>query len=71
MNNISALVGVEWMFGIAFVNDTVEGWTNPFEVALFAEETLGDNLMGLQVRFGSLLHFVCDCADVSSRSGRT
>lgn len=51
MANISALVNTEWMFGIAFANNTVENWSNPFEVAQFVEEYLGDNLMGLQVSF--------------------
>jgi len=49
MANISALVNTEWMFGIAFSNNTVEDWANPFEVAQFVEEYLGDHLMGLQV----------------------
>ncbi|KAL7413310.1 hypothetical protein BDY24DRAFT_389626 [Mrakia frigida] len=49
MSNISALVNTEWMFGIAFVNNTVENWANPFEVAQFVESYLGDNLMGLQL----------------------
>lgn len=49
MTNISALVDSEWYFGIAFSNNTVDGWTNEMEVVQFVEAELGSNLIGFQL----------------------
>lgn len=49
MKEVSKLVDTQWMYGIAFANNTVETWTNPFEVAQYVETQLAGNLLGLQV----------------------
>ena len=49
MKEVSKLVDTQWMYGIAFINNTVENWSNPFEVAQYVEEQLAGNLLGLQV----------------------
>ena len=49
MKQVSKLVDTQWMYGIAFLNNTVEDWKNPFEVALYVENQLAGNLLGLQI----------------------
>ena len=50
MANISSLVGTQWYFGLAFnQSDVTDIGDNPSLVAEYAQEILGDNLLGLVV----------------------
>lgn len=49
MSNVTALVNAQWVFGVAFINGTADGWDNPLHVVDFVEQHLGDNLIGMQL----------------------
>lgn len=47
MRNITALLGVDWYFGLPFADPT--NTTGISTIAAFAESILGDKLIGLQL----------------------
>jgi hypothetical protein len=50
MANISAVVGVDWYFGLPFNQSAVENKSdNIYEVAQTAQAILGERLLGLQM----------------------
>lgn len=50
MANISAIVGVDWYFGLPFNQSAVDNKiANIYEVAQMAQGILGERLLGLQM----------------------